>query len=177
MSQQPSQNFWRNLSILLILFIGIGLGGRFILAKISKGHSLETTSTTTPTSTTIIPERSSNQAVTTKPQPVQESAADTNLASCIASLQSSTTKNHTDYDQGTILVGFKTTTSFDAAKTLLKGLGDSIQNESATQASYSSNHVATVTVPKGKEFEEICLLRANDLVHSASLNVIFNLHE
>lgn len=96
-------------------------------------------------------------------------------AECIANMKREVEKNKTTYEKGSVIVSFARGTSRASAEAILADhkmtLNPSAQNNFTTQA------WGVVSVPSGKEFETICLLKSETRIKYAGINPILQLHE
>ncbi len=99
------------------------------------------------------------------------------LTACADALKKDTEAKKTDYVKGSILVGFKSDISFDAARSILASYKLTPETSQDTAAAYVSHNVLTVKVNSGDEFTKICILKNNSGVRYAGINPSFSLHE
>jgi hypothetical protein len=165
-------NTFKKAASLGLLFIVLVIGGRFLF-----GDNKVKVQDVTPeksTSTSPSPQTpSSRQTVTVAPG----SNNDQTVSTCIAALRKETTAAKREYEKGSMLVTFKSGISFDEAKAILATYGVSIKSETSSKASFSSRQLITGAFTPGEEFSKICIVRQDERIKFAGLNVIFNLHE
>jgi hypothetical protein len=107
-------------------------------------------------------------------------AADKKLSlqkECIQKLTADIAEKKLSYEKGTLLASFKDGTTFDQAEARVRSYQLRIQNRSQAQQSFDSNRIVSVVVPEGSELEKICILRSDTLVRTATINILFDLHE
>jgi hypothetical protein len=164
-------NSLRKALILGGLFIVLVCGGRmiFLLPK-STAESQELNTQPTPKPSPEL----KPQSVTSKPTSV---ASEESIASCAERLTQETTAAKKEYDKGTILVTFKSGLTYEEAKALLATYGIRVQSEASAQTTYENTRLITGALASGEEFTKICLIKRDQRIAYAGLNVIFNLHE
>lgn len=97
--------------------------------------------------------------------------------SCAERLRKEADSNKTEYDSGTVLVGFKEGVTFEAAKNTLGVYGLGVKDAARAKDSYPAKRLLTATGADGREFEKICMLRQDASIRYAGLNVLVPLHE
>ncbi|MDQ3014790.1 MAG: hypothetical protein M3Q73_02930 [bacterium] len=169
-----SSNTFKKTAVLAGLFIVLIIGGRLIYKPSDADQKAEITPVVED-SQTVAPVAKTEPKQTIAPKAADES--EETLASCTTRLRQETTAKKTEYEKGTMLVTFNTGMTYTQAKDMLATYGITVKNETSAKSSFQSRNLITGAFTPGEEFTKICLMRRDERVRFAGLNVIFNLHE
>lgn len=156
----------KNIAIAVLIFLVGGMA--WYITDIQKEQYLQTVDETSTSTASAKEETTPSQLNTSKPAPQK---------SCSTLAREAIEKNGTEYERGSILVSFTADVSFEDAQAIVTREGLSVKAEGSTRSEFNSLHFLTVVVPKGKEFEWICVFKAKAGVKNASVNPLFKLHQ
>ncbi|MES2437343.1 MAG: hypothetical protein V4519_05035 [Patescibacteria group bacterium] len=127
---------------------------------------------TTPESENSGIKTSTGSSTTATPSP-----APNNSAACAEDLWEQTRATNTEYERGSILVGFTSDVNFATAMGILTKYDVRVLNTTNAETNYPSLRLITATVNDNQEFIKICALRGNAKVRYADLNKLVSLHD
>lgn len=169
-----SSNTFKKTAILVGLFVILVVAGRLIYNPSDVDKNAEITPVVEDAQT-VAPVTKTEPKQSVAPKATDES--EETLAACTTRLRQETTAKKTEYEKGTMLVTFNTGMTYLQAKDMLATYGISVKNETSAKSSFQSRSLITGAFTPGEEFTKICLMRRDERVKFAGLNVIFNLHE
>src|SRR3712207_1672952 len=116
------RSWHKTAGILIVLFIIIVFGGRYLVSQRSPGISIGTSTPAVVEQDTDTPESQASQSQAVAPAPSEPSCSET--------LEAKVKNERIDYVRGSILVTFKAGTSYDQAKASLALHGATTQDTS-----------------------------------------------
>ncbi len=165
--------------ILIILFIVLVFGGRYLFSNKTQYSSPTATSTSIEISDATDSTQEQQQQ-TANPSTSSVSTTekkDASVSGCIADLQKKVKDEKIDYERGSILVGFNSNVSLADAEKVLAIYGSVIRDMQYAKENYDSRRIITASVKSGEEITKICTMKTHASIRYTGLNVLFTLHD
>lgn len=112
-------------------------------------------------------------------QKVEQTVVSENVsdATCEETLRSEVEKKDIEYQKGSILIAYDTGVSFESAVDVLPDYDLEWSGTVNEEDNFDERGWLTAKITSGDEFEAICSVRNSSKVRSATLNVLFELHQ
>jgi hypothetical protein len=164
-------------AILIIVFLVVVLGGRFIFNNTLPKDDRVPIQKVTDNATSSSAQSSSRQQTSTS-NPVQSPATSTpKTLSCEEQLKADLAAKKQSFVKGQLLVTFKAEETYQSAKGVLAVYGLVVQNENDSQKSFTTRRLITAAVAPGQEMIKVCQLRNDAHVQYAGLDLYFGIHQ
>lgn len=160
--------------VLVVIFIIVVWGGRYLLNPTQQTQPESRTGTASTTKNTS---STTKNNVLSDPQTFSSSSASSTEPSCQEKIRADLAAKKESYERGHILVTFTKDVDYGKAKDILAVYGLVVSNEVVSQESFALRHYITAAVTPGEEIAKVCLLRNDSHVRFAGLDLYFSLHE
>lgn len=99
------------------------------------------------------------------------------LDECIAFKKANTEATGGNFEEGKVLVTFQSGVKYSEATDLIEEYDLQVVSSTEARESFNSGRWFAIEVPKGEEYEWMCVLESSDLVVRAVREPIFDLHQ
>jgi len=163
--------------ILFLAFVAvIGVGRLLFYAKPPSSESQNKDQTQNQSAQSASNENTQQKTETPSVKSDQSASSET-VSSCAQALKTKTQTQKTNYERGSIIVGFTSEITYDQAKDVLAIYGLVVQDEVHAKEYYGSQRLITAAVTPGEEFTKVCLVKRDARIRYAGLNTLFSLHQ
>ncbi len=145
----------------------------FALLRSPSQQKIEPPKDTVTNTQQTIPENTNNQSSGTPDFADSHNVID----ECIAFKKADAISPETSFQKGSMLVTFQKRTNYSEALNLVIANKLKLQSSSEAKTSFENGHWFAVNVPKGEEYQWICVMESSDLVVRAMREPVFDLHQ